>query len=93
MQQKGEDMLTDFFNQENLPASDENIKKLCNLHHVKNYDELTQNIGQGVFTLGEADKNELKEKPSPTNWKSISALLSEETTKTNRKRSRQNRLP
>ena len=69
MQQKGEDMLTDFFNQENLPASDENIKKLCNLHHVKNYDELTQNIGQGVFTLGEADKNELKEKPSPTNWK------------------------
>ena len=69
MQQKGEDMLTDFFHQENLPASDENIKKLCNLHHVKNYDELTQNIGQGVFTLGEADKNELKEKPSPTKWK------------------------
>lgn len=69
MQQKGEDMLTDFFHQENLPANDENIKKLCNLHHVKNYEELTQHIGQGIFTLGEADKNELREKPSPTNWK------------------------
>ena len=69
MQQKGEDMLTDFFHQENLPSNDENIKKLCNLHHVKNYDELTLSIGQGVFSLGEADKNELKEKPSPTNWK------------------------
>ena len=69
MQQKGEDMLTDFFHQENLPSNDENIKKLCSLHHVKNYDELTLNIGQGIFSLGEADKNELKEKPSPTNWK------------------------
>ena len=69
MQQKGEDMLTDFFHQENLPSNDENIKKLCNLHHVKNYDELTLNIGQGIFSLGEADKNELKGKPSPTNWK------------------------
>lgn len=69
MQQKGEDMLTDFFHQENLPSNDENIKKLCNLHHAKNYDELTLNIGQGIFSLGEADKNELKEKPSPTNWK------------------------
>ena len=69
MQQKGEDMLTDFFHQENLPSNDENIKKLCNLHHVKNYDELTLNIGQGIFSFGEADKNELKEKPSPTNWK------------------------
>ena len=69
MQQKGEDMLTDFFHQENLPSNDENIKKLCNLHHVKNYDELTLYIGQGIFSLGEADKNELKEKPSPTNWK------------------------
>ncbi len=69
MQQKGEDMLTDFFHQENLPSNDENIKKLCNRHHVKNYDELTLNIGQGIFSLGEADKNELKEKPSPTNWK------------------------
>ena len=69
MQQKGEDMLTDFFHQENLPSNDENIKKLCNLHHVKNYDELTLTSGQGIFSLGEADKNELKEKPSPTNWK------------------------
>lgn len=69
LQQKGEDMLTEFFHQEGLASSDENIKKLCTLHHVKNYDELTLSIGQGIFTLGDADRNELKEKPSPANWK------------------------
>ena len=81
MQQKGEDMLTDFFHQENLPSNDENIKKLCNLHHVKNYDELTLNIGQEIFSLGEADKNELKEKPSPTNWKKYISFAFGETSK------------
>ena len=69
LQQKGEDILTEFFHQEGLASSDENIKKLCTLHHVKNYDELTLSIGQGIFTLGDADRNELKEKPSPANWK------------------------
>ena len=68
-QQAGEDLLTDFLHKENIEANDENIKKLCNLHQVNNYDELTLCLGQGIFTLGDADRNELKEKNNSTNWK------------------------
>ena len=68
-QLQGEEMLHDFFKQENIPATEENIKKLCMLHHLKSSEELKQQIGQKVIILGEADRNELKEKPSPTNWK------------------------
>lgn len=68
-QLQGEEMLHDFFKQENVPATEENIKKLCMLHHLKSPEELKQQIGQKVIILGEADRNELKEKPSPTNWK------------------------
>lgn len=68
-QLQGEEMLRDFFKQENIPATEENIKKLCMLHHQKSPEELKQQIGQKVIILGEADRNELKEKPSPTNWK------------------------
>lgn len=68
-QLQGEEMLRDFFKQENIPATEENIKKLCMLHHLKSPEELKQQIGQKVIILGEADRNELKEKPSPTNWK------------------------
>mgnify|MGYP000417814689 FL=1 len=68
-QLQGEEMLHDFFKQENIPATEENIKKLCMLHHLKSPEELKLQIGQKVIILGEADRNELKEKPSPTNWK------------------------
>lgn len=68
-QLQGEEMLHDFFKQENIPATEENIKKLWMLHHLKSPEELKQQIGQKVIILGEADRNELKEKPSPTNWK------------------------
>lgn len=68
-QLQGEEMLHDFFKQENIPATEENIKKLCMLHHLKSPEELKLQIGQKVIILGEADCNELKEKPSPTNWK------------------------
>ena len=68
-QQKGEDLLTDFFHKEGVEFNDENTKKLCTLHHVKNFEELTLSIGQGVFTLGDVDRDELKGKPTPTNWK------------------------
>lgn len=68
-QLQGEEMMHDFFKQENIPATEENIKKLCMLHHLKSPEELKQQIGQKVIILGEADRNELKEKPSPTNWK------------------------
>ncbi len=68
-QLQGDEILHNFFKQENVPATEENIKKLCILHHLKSPEELKQQIGQKVIILGEADRNELKEKPSPTNWK------------------------
>ena len=68
-QQIGEDMLHEFLQKEGLAYSDENIQKLCKLHNLKNADELTTNIGQKVIILGDADRNELKEKPTQTNWK------------------------
>ena len=68
-QLKGEDLIAQFFQNEGLPANDENIRKLCEKHQVKTYEELALAVGQGVFTLGDPDKNELKEKTNSTNWK------------------------
>lgn len=68
-QQQGEDLLHDFFQNESIEASEENIQKLCKLHNVKSTEELHYQIGQKIITLGDADRNELKEKPSPTSWK------------------------
>lgn len=68
-QQQGEDMLHDFLQQEGFEATDENIAKLCKLHEVKSVEELNYKIGQRVIVLGDSDRNELKEKPSPTSWK------------------------
>ena len=68
-QQQGEDLLHDFFQNEGIEAREENIQKLCKLHNVKSTEELHYQIGQKIITLGDADRNELKEKPSPTSWK------------------------
>lgn len=68
-QQEGDDILHDFLKKENIPATEENIRKLCNLHGVKTVDELNLQIGQHVITLGDTDRDELKERPTPANWK------------------------
>lgn len=73
-QQQGEDMLHDFFQKEGIEANDTNIQKLCTLHKLKTPEDLMYQIGQKVFVLGDLDKNELKEKPTPTNWKNILLL-------------------
>ena len=68
-QQNGEDILSAFFKQENVEYSDENIRKLCNLHELKTPEELMVQLGQKVILLGDADRNELKERPTATSWK------------------------
>lgn len=68
-QMKGEDMLNDFLKKEGLEYNDTNIQKLCTLHNLKTPDELTYKIGQKSILLGDAERNELKEKPTTTNWK------------------------
>lgn len=69
VQQRGEDIINDFFSQARIEQTDENLQKLYDLHNVKDFDELATAVGQHSFELNETDLNELKEKPVPNNWK------------------------
>ena len=73
MQQAGEDKLSDFFKNEEIEWTDENIQKLCILHEKDTPEELFAAIGFKTILLGEADRSELKkEKPATTNsWKKL----------------------
>ena len=68
-QMQGEDLLNAFFKEEGLEYNERNIQKLCTLHNLKSADELTYKIGQKSIALGDAERNELKEKPTATSWK------------------------
>ncbi|EJX11144.1 guanosine-3,5-bis(diphosphate) 3-pyrophosphohydrolase [gut metagenome] len=69
MQQAGEEKVKDFFAQEKLELNPENLQKLCRLHQLPSTDQLYAAVGMQTLVLGEADKNELKDKPTPSNWK------------------------
>lgn len=64
---KGEEELQDFLNKEEIQYNEKVIEKLCKIHNQKNEEELLVAIGSKIFTLGETDRNELKEKQS-SNW-------------------------
>lgn len=66
-QKTGEELLHDFLKKEDIHWDDKVIEKLCKLHNIKNEEELYVAIGSKAILLGEADKNELKEKPA-NNW-------------------------
>ena len=63
------EMLREFFSREGVEYTPENIRKICNLHTIKTQEELFAAIGLKTIILGENDKNELKDKPTPSNWK------------------------
>lgn len=67
-QKKGEELLKDFLQKEEIRLEDGVIKKLCKLHRCKDSEELLAAIGNQSIVLGEADRNELREKQS-NNWK------------------------
>ncbi|MEG0463894.1 RelA/SpoT family protein [Bacteroides sp.] len=67
-QKEGEEMLNEFLKVEEIRPDAIVIKKLYKLHNMKNEEEFYVAIGNRSIVLGEADKNELKEKPG-TNWK------------------------
>lgn len=69
MQQTGEEKVKNFFAQEKLELNPENLQKLCRLHQLPSTDQLYAAVGMQTLVLGEADKNELKDKPTPSNWK------------------------
>jgi GTP pyrophosphokinase len=62
VQKQGEKMLEEFLEKEGLFPTEPNMEKLCKLHKTTNKEELCTNIGNKSIILGEADKNELKEK-------------------------------
>ena len=67
-QKIGEEILNEFLKKEEIRLEEAVIEKLRKLHNAKNEEELLAAIGSKVFVLGEADKNELKEKQT-SNWK------------------------
>ena len=67
-QKIGEEILSEFLKKEEIRPEEAIIEKLRKLHNAKNEEELLAAIGSKTIVLGEADKNELKEKQT-SNWK------------------------
>lgn len=67
-QKIGEEILSEFLKKEEIRPDDSVIEKLRKFHNAKNEEELLAAIGSKAIVLGEADKNELKEKQT-SNWK------------------------
>ena len=67
-QKTGEEILSEFLKKEEVRPEEAVIEKLRKLHNAKNEEELLAAIGSKAIVLGEADKNELKEKQT-SNWK------------------------
>ena len=67
-QKIGEEILSEFLKKEEVRPEEAVIEKLRKLHNAKNEEELLAAIGSRAIVLGEADKNELKEKQT-SNWK------------------------
>ena len=67
-QKIGEEILSEFLKKEEVRPEEAVIEKLRKLHNAKNEEELLAAIGSKAIVLGEAYKNELKEKQT-SNWK------------------------
>ena len=67
-QKIGEEILNEFLKKEEIRPEEIVIEKLRRRHNAKNEEELLAAIGSKAIILGEADKNELKEKQT-SNWK------------------------
>ena len=67
-QKIGEELLNEFLKKEEIRPEEAAIEKLRKFHNFKNEEELLAAIGSKAITLGEADKNELREKQT-SNWK------------------------
>ena len=67
-QKIGEELLNEFLKKEEIRPEEAVIEKLRKFHNFKNVEELLAAIGSKAITLGEADKNELREKQT-SNWK------------------------
>lgn len=67
-QKQGEKWLSEFFESEEMHSTPATIKKLQKIHNIENEDDFFVAIGNKTIVLGDADRNELKNK-QPSNWK------------------------
>ena len=67
---KGEKILAEFFEREEIVWNDNNIEKICKAHGLENRDELFSAIGYKRIILGDSERNILKSKQA-TNWKKL----------------------
>lgn len=67
-QKDGETILADFFQKHDIELNSMNMDKLCNLHQLKNREQLYAVIGQGRIVLGDTDINHLRSKEASRNW-------------------------
>ena len=70
-QKIGEDILTQFLQQNETEPNSINIAKLCRFHHQGTREELLAAIGSGTITLGKEDIQVLKapKTQKPSTWK------------------------
>lgn len=68
-QKEGEELLDAFFKAEDMEPTSANIEKLYKLHQLPDKDTLLAALGQKTIVLGEADRNELKEKIVSGSWR------------------------
>lgn len=66
-QKDGEEMLSEFLRKEEVRPDTAVIEKLGKLHNMKSEEEFFVAIGNRTIQLGDAERNELKEKQS-SNW-------------------------
>ena len=71
-QKIGEEILSEFLKKEEVRPEEAVIEKLRKLHNAKNEEELLAAIGSKAIVLGEADKNELKEKQTSKKYLTFS---------------------
>lgn len=71
---KGEAMLDEFFEKEDIVKNTLAVEKLCKFHEFTKVDNLFVAIGQGKIHLGDADINELKGRDENTGWKKLFKL-------------------
>lgn len=68
-QHEGETILNDFFQKEEMELNTINVEKLYKFHKLRSKEDLLIAIGQKNLILGDADKNELKDKFTTNSWK------------------------
>ncbi|MBQ9558549.1 MAG: bifunctional (p)ppGpp synthetase/guanosine-3',5'-bis(diphosphate) 3'-pyrophosphohydrolase [Bacteroidaceae bacterium] len=68
-QKEGERLLTDFFRHSDMEPNSMNVDKLCELHQMKNREQLFIAIGLGRITLGQADIDHLRAEREAKSWK------------------------